>query len=549
MRIITKLSVFLPLFLFISFVQAQEIDDSKSIELYNESYTYNNENVLNDVFSTSELDGYLYQNYVLKDVWLKSGDKQYVQNNSILDQAFKYLTSGEIIRKRSLSLFYAGEVYREKHLYQKSLFYFLESMEYAEQENDLELLGEICLHCGFLYQEQDLLRDAKKMYTRARHYFNRSDQLKKEKYADFLAISCLMESDDDILKKYSELLLYAESNKDETFISDLLENMGSMYINKGKMEVAKGYLLKSIELGTSPIDSARKKIILSEIFRQQQCKDSAQYYLAATENAILHSNNNQLKLKYYLQLAKIEEDQSNIALISDYYKKCCSYYDSILFQLKNNSVLGFEDQFYSRRDRKAYEEVVVAFHYLAVVLIVALPVSLLVMYLFWKKRIRMNERLSDCILKIDVMKEVEFQNEERGYKLKQLYAERFMIFKRIALMISAKEKNDQYTHVRKINQVIYGEDEKAFDWEYFYLLIDEMNDGFLTKIAEKYPSLTKIEIQFCGLLKAQCSPTEIAFIHDIAPASIRMRKTEIRKKIGILNGGDLTTFFDDSLRE
>ena len=77
-------------------------------------------------------------------------------------------------------------------------------------------------------------------------------------------------------------------------------------------------------------------------------------------------------------------------------------------------------------------------------------------------------------------------------------------------------------------------------WSDLYPVIDRLYDNFHTRLMELYgDALTEKEVQICCLLCAGFSTKEIGVITQQSDATIYVRKTSIRKKIGAAEGQDI----------
>ena len=82
--------------------------------------------------------------------------------------------------------------------------------------------------------------------------------------------------------------------------------------------------------------------------------------------------------------------------------------------------------------------------------------------------------------------------------------------------------------------------EELIVWEDLYPLIDRLYNGFHAHLMERFGSvLTDKEVQICCLLCAGFSTKEISVITHQSTSSIYVRKTSIRKKLGIEEGADI----------
>lgn len=72
--------------------------------------------------------------------------------------------------------------------------------------------------------------------------------------------------------------------------------------------------------------------------------------------------------------------------------------------------------------------------------------------------------------------------------------------------------------------------------------INHLNTEFYQKLKLKFPDLTKTEIELCGYILINISSKDIALLKNVEPASVKMSKTRLRKKLGINPATDLLNF-------
>lgn len=82
-------------------------------------------------------------------------------------------------------------------------------------------------------------------------------------------------------------------------------------------------------------------------------------------------------------------------------------------------------------------------------------------------------------------------------------------------------------------------------WSDLYQVIDRLYDNFHTRLTEQYGHiLTEKEIQISCLLCAGFSTKEIGVITQQSDATIYVRKTSIRKKVGASEGQDIVSYIN-----
>lgn len=70
-------------------------------------------------------------------------------------------------------------------------------------------------------------------------------------------------------------------------------------------------------------------------------------------------------------------------------------------------------------------------------------------------------------------------------------------------------------------------------WDDFRKLFDKVHKGFLNNLRRKIPDLTPADIRFVALTKLKLSPKEMASMLGVSPATIRIYRFRLRKKLGL----------------
>lgn len=79
-------------------------------------------------------------------------------------------------------------------------------------------------------------------------------------------------------------------------------------------------------------------------------------------------------------------------------------------------------------------------------------------------------------------------------------------------------------------------------------MIDELYDGFHSRLLDRYPGLfNDRETEIIVLIKAGFSTKEIGVLTEQSSATIYVRKTAIRKKLGTEANGDFMARIEEDL--
>ena len=176
-------------------------------------------------------------------------------------------------------------------------------------------------------------------------------------------------------------------------------------------------------------------------------------------------------------------------------------------------------------------------------------------YLYRRNRI---QRLTEAEDRIDTLTRMlaEAQNatseNQTDKKLPETEDDAF--FKKILLqqlgiirLVASTPTNQNQALLKRISGISGGEipTNSLLVWSDLYPVIDRIYDNFHTRLTDRYGDvLTEKEIQICCLLCAGFSTKEIGVITQQSDATIYVRKTSIRKKIGAAEGQNIVDYIN-----
>lgn len=165
---------------------------------------------------------------------------------------------------------------------------------------------------------------------------------------------------------------------------------------------------------------------------------------------------------------------------------------------------------------------------------------------------RRKQRLIDAEERAEtlerMLKDYEKDTDEKdspsdSEKLKASLLRQLGIFKTFASTPNPQSRDA----LRKISAIGKGDTtiESLVDWQDFYSMIDNLFDGFHTKLVTNYPNMfNDKEQQIIVLLKSGFSTKEISVLTEQSSATIYTRKSVIRKKLATPEDGDFTAQLD-----
>ena len=84
-----------------------------------------------------------------------------------------------------------------------------------------------------------------------------------------------------------------------------------------------------------------------------------------------------------------------------------------------------------------------------------------------------------------------------------------------------------------------NEDLKRFESE-----LDKFSFSFIEQLSKKYPSLTRVELKICSMIKINLSTKEIANLLYLSTRTVESHKYNINKKIRLKPRQNIVTFLN-----
>lgn len=113
----------------------------------------------------------------------------------------------------------------------------------------------------------------------------------------------------------------------------------------------------------------------------------------------------------------------------------------------------------------------------------------------------------------------------------------------IIKMIAETPTEQNRDMLRKISSVENDTDGSLVNWKNVYDIIDNLYSGFYSRLHNRHGNvLTEKEEQIIALMVAGFSTKEISVITGQTPATIYVRKSSVRKKLGVPEKEDIVAF-------
>lgn len=104
----------------------------------------------------------------------------------------------------------------------------------------------------------------------------------------------------------------------------------------------------------------------------------------------------------------------------------------------------------------------------------------------------------------------------------------------IDTVLSIVETEEDSSRLKsKIRKAIRGNELNRQEWEAFENNLNQINEGFTTRLLERFPGLSPKEIKLCIHLRMNLSSKEIAPLMNISYRGVELQRYRLRKKLGV----------------
>lgn len=186
-----------------------------------------------------------------------------------------------------------------------------------------------------------------------------------------------------------------------------------------------------------------------------------------------------------------------------------------------------------------------------IILIISLVALIITVGAIWiirirRQRERENEERIEALQKM--VEDYRSAPTKRDAEIKDSGALRSAMLKQLGIikMVAETPTEQNREMLRKISSIDGAIEGELVDWANVFEMIDNLYSGFHEKLHSKYGDVLSLkEEQIIVLMVAGFSTKEISVITGQTTATIYVRKTSIRKKLGVPEKEDIVRFLLD----
>ncbi len=511
--------------------------------------------MLDSIISPYDLNKEEYNKYFL--LYIQAKDKTYrdITSDTVVFQVRDYYMQKNNLENTALTSFYCGRVLQEQNEDKQAIKEYQTAEKYAEGIKNNTLKGLIQNAIGSILLKQFIETEAIKHFSQAASYFNLANNTRNEIITyNQIGNAYLMRSvNDSAFYYYKKGFELAEMSNDSLQMANITQCMGIAYRQTGNFNQAvESFRNAGKYIGNNDY-KAKLYLNLSKTFYEKGNQDSAKLYV--NKSLIIAKDNDvNLLANIYKTLSQIEEKKSNYSQSLFFYKKYADNLEQIVDENKNIEILELQkkyeyEHFQNENNRLKIKEQKTFLLSTTVIIIFGI-----VCIFFYKKSqdskksaLEKENKILDAEKKIYQLIEMSNNYDDRENSIKSVLFHHFDILKKTALLKQYLKNSDEQDHrlVKKVNEIVYGQD--SLNWNIFYQDMDKIYDSRFERLKTKYPLLDEVEFRVCCLTYANLSCSEIGIILDLSPNTVQMKRSSIRKKLGIEPQGSIQTYIDTKI--
>lgn len=493
-----------------------------------------------------------YNKFLLLQIQAKDKAYRDITSDTVVFQVRDYYMQKNDVENTTLASFYCGRVLQEQSENKRAIMEYQTAEKYAEGIKNNTLKGLIQNAIGSILLKEFMEAEAIEHFTKAALYFNRANNTRNEIITyNQMGNAYLMKTvNDSAFYYYEKGFKLAERSNDSLQMANITQCIGIAYRQVGNIDLAIAYFRRAEKYASLNNDyKAKLYLNISKTFYERDIQDSAQFYVRKSLS-IAENNNINLVTNIYKTLSQIAEKQRDHGQALDYYKRYTNLLEQIVDENKNTEILELQKKYKNEKLQNENNRLQIKYQQIilistvVLVLLGGITIFLYKKYIESKKDMLEKEnKILDAERKIYQLIEMSNTYNEREDSIKSVLLHHFNILKKAALLKSLKIEDEQnFRLIKKVNEIIY--EQESLNWDIFYQHMNKINIGLFERVRIKYPLLDETEFRVCCLTYANLTCSEIGIILDLSANTVQMKRSSIRKKMGIESQGNIQDYID-----
>lgn len=489
-------------------------------------------------------------------------DRPIAQCDSTILRLIDYYENGGDPAKLAETYYYAGRIYFEKQDAPQALDYYLKAMDNIGVCDDSVRVKSVLLsQIGYIYFYQGMFNESIKWYKEAIDYAAQTQDTLSLIYGYRDAASSFIENKDlnraeQFLNKSINLSIRVQ---DKNLLNSCYNQLACVYINKGNFQKAKALLAHALKTESQSLRSSTYSIA-SKVYLGLGELDSAEYY----SKKILEIGTLYAKETASKRLSEISLKHSDLHSALEYLKKYATYSDSVKAITNAETVAKVHALFNYNKQEKENNLLKIenSRHYLIMVIAIALLVVSLLSIIsivldhrrketvnktkldrlnksLERQKLQSSNYISENIIKIrELEQQMQLLDEKNEDLIRQLKIEQERLkeanqmstfeIQNMERRSSAMSEFPIYKTVRtKVNaSKVYNKSLSEEEWDELDKSVNDVYESFSSTLTE-HCKMSKHEYNVCLLLKIGISPAEISRLTNRTQQAINSTRSRL----------------------
>lgn len=480
----------------------------------------------------SVLNGKQWADYILLEVMAKDKANLDISGDTTVFELGSSRYFKNDIQKKALAYFYSGRVRQSSGDVTEAMHYYLAAAENAQDNN---LKGLIHFWMGYLHYFDFSLEKALNEFEKSLIFFKKAANTKNEINTLCFMANCylLNEEPENTFTTYQQALELAEMKQDTAALYNIYQNIGVLYHEIDSLDESIRYLLKARNIAPDN-EKARININIAETFFNKNQPDSAHHY--AGHALSVENTGNEKIINMYSFLSKIEAIRNNHEKALEYHHIYVNKLDSVWNQISEKKTMEIQEKYnYTSLENEKNKLLI---HRLILFLVISVLLVVCVFTFLMVYKAKADNKNLQLQLQNDIYAVKRLADDNR---LQVLFH-----FKELSLLNELLDDDKEYKtkELKKRLKAIISN----INWETVYPLINEIHNGFIDELKIMLLNngmLDEKEFQICSLAYAGFDNREIGIVLNMKQGTVQVKKSHIRRKIGIDYRQNFKSFFDN----
>jgi len=449
----------------------------------------------------------------------------------------------------AFAAFYCARVWQERKDNRQAMKAYLDADTFASHTNDNKLKGMIQHNIGWIYYQQLAFQKSIVAYKKAIDFFQQIDSAVYQHIvhnyqsisSNYIAIKQL----DSALYYNDRGLNLAQGHQDYALLSSVYQCRAIIYREKGELLEAKKCLDMVFQYSPDERYKLQLHITLIKFYKETHQIDSAISY--AKQSLQLFDNlpnSENLRVIVYYLLSTIMQEQKNYKEALSYYMQYSDLKTQIYQDTQEHSVAGLQEKYELELVKNAHQQLIIQNQRNTRMLLWLFIAFISISFAFYYYHTKKKTTLLEIKQQLSQLKVMAANYDEKDKTLKNTLMRAFDIVKKLSLLettLNQEEKKHGAKLLRRFKEIVFDAPDGNY-WKRFYPAIDGFYNGRLGILRQLHPFFDEAEFQVCCLCLADFKNDEMAIFMNCSESTIRAKKTSIRKKTGLAQGGDLVQY-------